>query len=91
MRNSQHQLEEVLDWAAHLEHQQAVLQEFDPAATSNKKIMIRYFREGLKPSIRAQLDAQGRELDFWEEAIEKAVNAEAKTLLQSASSTREMD
>ena len=80
-RDSQYQLEEVLDWAAHLEHLQAVLREFDPAATPNEEIMIRYFREGLRPSVRAQLDARGRDLDSWEEAVEKAVNAKAKALL----------
>ena len=53
--------------------------------------MIRCFLEGLRPSIRAQLDARGRELDSWEEAVEKAVNAEAKALLQPSSSTREID
>ena len=90
-RDSQYQLEGVFDWAAHLEHLLAVLQEFDPAATSNEKIIIQYFREGLRLSIRAQFDARGRDLDFWEEAIKKAVNAEAKALLQSPASTRDMD
>ena len=90
-KDSQHQLEEVLDWAAHLEHLLVVLQEFDFATTPNKEIMIRYFREGLRPSIRAQLDTRGRDLDFWEEAVEKAVNAETKALLQSLASTRDMD
>ena len=52
-RDSQHQLEEVFDWAANLEHLLAVLQEFDPTATPNEEIMIQYFREGLKASIRA--------------------------------------
>ena len=53
--------------------------------------MIRCFLEGLKPSVRAQMDTRSRDLDSWEEAVEKAVNAEAKALLQSASSNREMD
>ena len=53
--------------------------------------MIQYFREGLRPSVRAQLDARGRDLDSWEEAVKKAVNAEAKALLQSSFSTRDMD
>ena len=53
--------------------------------------MIRCFREGLRPSIRAQLDARGRDLDSWEEAVKKAVNAEAKAMLQSSASTRDMD
>ena len=90
-RESQHQLEEVFDWAAYLEHLQAVLREFDPAATLNKETMIRYFRKGLRPSVWAQLDTQGRNQDSWEEAVEKAVNAEAKTLLQSSSNICDMD
>ena len=53
--------------------------------------MIRCFRKDLRPSIRAELDARGRDLDSWEEAVEKAVNAEAKALLQSSASTRDMD
>ena len=53
--------------------------------------MIQYFQEGLRPSVRAQLDTQSRDLDSWEEAIEKAVNAKAKALLQSSTSTRNID
>ena len=53
--------------------------------------MIRYFREGLRPSVQAQLDTRGRNHDSWEEAVEKAVNAEAKALLQSSASIRDMD
>ena len=62
-KDSQHQLEEVFDWAAHLEHLQAVLREFDPDATPNEETMIRYFREGLRPSVWAQLDTRGRNHD----------------------------
>ena len=40
-RDSQYQLEEVLDWAAHLEHLQAVFLKFDLVATLNEEIMIR--------------------------------------------------
>ena len=39
-RDSQHQQEEVPDWAVHLEHLLAILREFEPAATPNKEIMI---------------------------------------------------
>ena len=53
--------------------------------------MIRYFQEGLRPFIRAQLDARGRDLDSWKKAVEKAVNAGAKALLQSPASTRNID
>ena len=90
-RDSQYQLEEVLDWTAHLEHLQVVLREFDPATALNKEIMIRCFQERLRLSIQAQLDARSRDLDSWEEAVKKAVNAEAKALLQSSASTRDMD
>lgn len=80
-KDSQYQLEKILNWAAYLEYLQVVLQEFDPTVSLNKEIMIWYFQEGLKPSIQVQLDAQSRELDFWEEIIEKAVNVEVETLL----------
>ena len=90
-RDSQHKQEEILDWAIHLEHLQAVLREFAPATTPNKEILIRHFWEGLKPCVRAQLDIRGRNQDSWEEAIRKAINAEAKALLQSSSIICNMD
>ena len=80
-RDSQYQLEKVFDWAAYQEDLQAVLREFDLATIPNEEIMIRYFWECLKPSVRAQLDTWGRDLDFWEEDVKKTVNAEAKALL----------
>ena len=80
-----------MDWATHLEQLQAVLREFDSVAAPNKDTMIRYFREGLRPSIRAQLDVRDRELDSWDEVVDKTVDAEAKASLQAPSGTREMD
>ena len=53
--------------------------------------MIRYFREGLRPSIQAQLDVRDQELDSWNEVVDKTVDAEAKASLQAPSGTREMD
>ncbi len=50
-RNSRYQLKKVLDWAAYLEHLQAVLKEFDFIAAPNEDTLIRYFQEGLRPSI----------------------------------------
>ena len=81
-RDSQHQLEEVLDWAAYLEHLQAVLREFDPAATLNKETMIRYFQKGLRPSVQAQLDTWDRNQDSWEKTVKKTINTETKPWLQ---------
>ena len=90
-RDSQYQQEDVQDWAAHLEHLQAVLKEFDPIAAPDEEVLIRYFRDGLRPSIQAQMDNRNRELDSWDEVLEKAIEAEAKASLQPASSVREMD
>ena len=53
--------------------------------------MIWFFPEGMKPSVRAQLDARVRDLNSWKEAVEKAVNAEAKIMLQSFSSIYDID
>ena len=53
--------------------------------------MIQYFREGLRLFVRAQLDAQDRDLDSWEEAVKKTINTEAKALLQSSASTCNMN
>ena len=55
-RDSQYQLEEVYDWASHLEHLQSILIEFDPLAAPTESTMVRYFEEGLKPSIKAEMD-----------------------------------
>ncbi len=82
IRDSQYQQEEVLDWAAHLEHLQVMLKEFDPTNASNETTLIRYFREGLRPSIRAQLDYWGRDLDGCEKVVKKADDVEAKANLQ---------
>ncbi len=90
-QDSQYQQEELLDWAAHLEHLQAVLKEFNPTSALNKTTLIRYFRERLRPSIRAQLDHWGRDLDAWEEVIEKAGDVEVKENLQLPFYIREID
>ena len=59
--------------------------------TLNKEIIIQYFWESLRPSIRTHLDIRGRELDFWKEAIEKVVNVEVKAMLQLSSSIRNIN
>ncbi len=90
-RDSQYQQEEVLDWAAHLEHLQAVLKEFDPSGAPNKTTLIRYFRERLRPSIWAQLDHRGQDLDGWEEVVKKLSDVEAKANLQPPFYVRDID
>ena len=70
-----------MDWAAHLEHLQTVLREFDADAVISEPVLIRLFRDGLKPSIRAQAEQEGRRKDTWDQAIKKAITAEAKAAL----------
>ncbi len=90
-RDSQYQQEEVLDWAAHLEHLLAVLKEFDPTGAPNKTTLIHYFEEGLRPSIRAQLDHWRQDLDAWKEVVEKAGDTQAKANLQPPFYVRDID
>ncbi len=90
-QNSQYQQEEVLDWATYLEHLQAVLKEFNPTCTPNKTTLIRYFQEGLRPSIWAQSDYQRWDLDTWEEVIEKVGDVKVKANLQPPFYVREID
>ena len=68
----------MLDWATYLEHLQVVLKKFDPTTILNKETLICYFQEGLRISIQAQLDNQGRDLDVWDKVVEKVVNVKAK-------------
>ena len=42
-RDSQYQLEEVRDWASHLQHLQSILAEFDTVGAPNESTMICYF------------------------------------------------
>ncbi len=80
-----------MDRAIYLEHLQAVIKEFDLILASNEGILIGYFRKRLHPFIGAQLDNWGRDLDAWDEVVEKAVNIEVKAYLQPLSETREID
>lgn len=64
-RDSQYQQESVLEWAAHLEHLQSILIEYDPVGAPAEPMMLRYFREGLKPSILAELQHQDLELESY--------------------------
>ena len=81
----------MLDWASHLKHLQSIFLEFDADEAPGEPTMIKYFREGLKPSIRAEIEQYGRELDSFEDTIQKAVNAEAQATLSPRSATRETD
>ena len=90
-RNSQYQDKLVQDWAAHLEYLQSILIEFDPECAPEEDTMIRYFREGLCPSIRIEMEQRGRELDSFKELVKKTVDAKAKAALRPRSYACETD
>ncbi len=68
-----------------------MLKEFDPTGAPNEITLIYHFREELRLSIRAQLDHRGRDLDAWEEVVEKAGDVEAKANLQPPFYVKEID
>ena len=47
--------------------------------------MIWYFQTGLQPSIRVEIEQYNRELDSFEELVEKAVDAKTKAAFQPRS------
>ena len=87
----QYQAKSVLDWVAHLEHLQSILLEYDPVGAPIKSTMLRYFREGLTPSVLAELKYRDLELKSFNQMVKKAVNAKAKLTLRPCSSTKKMD
>ena len=84
-------MEEAQDWASYFQHLQSILSEFDLIRTPNKLTMICYFREGLKPSIKVEIEQQDRESTNFEEMVQKAVNAETKAGLRSSIMVWELD
>lgn len=81
-QDSQYQGESSLDWDLHFKYLQSILREFNPAGAPEKLNMIQYFRQGLKPSIRAEIEKHSRELDSFEELVEKTKDAKAKAALR---------
>ena len=53
--------------------------------------MIWYFRKGLCPSIRVEMEQRDRELNSFKELVEKTVDAEAKAALRPCFYTRKTD
>ena len=53
--------------------------------------MIRYFQEGLRSSVWVKIEQRGRELNSFEELVEKAVEAKAKAALQPRLYARKTD
>ena len=65
--------------------------EFDLATTPTESTIVRYFEEGLKPSIKAKMNQDATHLDDYEELVSKAVKTEAKAGLRPSSYVREAD
>ena len=53
--------------------------------------MICYFQEGLKPSIKVEMEQQDWESMDFEEMVQKAVNAEVKAGLRSSTMIQDSD
>ena len=81
----------MLDWAAHLEYLQSILLEYNPVRAPTKPTMLKYFQEGLKPSVLTELEYRDLELESFNQMVKKAVNAKAKSAFQPRSSTKDID
>ena len=63
--------------------------EFDLVTAPMESTMVRYFEEGLKSSIKTEIDQDVSHLDNYKELVAKAVRAEAKTGLRPSSHVQE--
>ena len=90
-RDSQYQLEEVYDWASHLEHLQSILLKFDLVVAPTEVTMVKYFKKGLKPSIKVEIEQDNSQLIDYEELVAKAMKAEAKAGLRPSSYMQEIN
>ncbi len=79
--DAQHQLEEVQDWAAHLEHLQFILLEFNANNVPQEGQLGRTFYDGLRPSIKLWIADIGEDMP-WNDLIRVANKAEAKAKIQ---------
>ncbi len=81
--DAQYQSEEVQDWAAHLEHLQAILLEFDANNAPREGQLGQTFYDGLRPSIKFWI-ADIREDLQWDDLIRVANKAEARAKIQGS-------
>ena len=63
--------------------------EFDPVAIPTESTMVRYLEEGLKLSIKVEIDQDTFYLDNYEELVAKVMRAETKEGLQPSSYIQE--
>ncbi len=80
-RDAQHQLEEVQDWTAHLEHFQSILLEFDANNAPQEGQLGRTFYDGLRPLIKLWIADTDEDIP-WDDLIRAANKAEARAKIQ---------
>ncbi len=81
--DAQHQLEEVQDWAAHLEHLQSILLEFDANNAPWESQLGQTFYDGLRPLIKLRIADIGEDMP-WDNIIRVANNAKARAMIQGS-------
>ncbi len=81
--DAQHQLEEIQDWVAHLEHLQSILLEFDANNALREGQLGQTFYDGLKPSIKLWIANIGEDMS-WDALIRVANKAEARAKIQES-------
>lgn len=59
---------------------------FDADGGPEESDLIRFFREGLKPSIKAQMEQRGPEINSWDELVEKVIEAVRSWLVSTGHS-----
>ncbi len=81
--DAQYQSEEVQDWAAHLEHLQSILLEFDANNVPREGQLGRTFYDGLRPSIKLWIADIGEDLP-WDDLIRAANKVEVRAKIQGS-------
>ncbi len=71
------------DWAAHLEHLQSILHEFDANNAPGEGQLGRLFYNGLKPSIKLWIADIGEDMP-WDDLIRAPNKAEARAKIQGS-------
>ena len=90
-KDSQYQLEEVYNWTSHLKHLQSILIEFDLVAAPTEVTMVRYFEEGLKLSMKTEMNQDNFQLVDYKELVVKVLRAKAKVDLRPSSYMQKID
>lgn len=81
----------MLEWVAYLEYLQSILLDYDPMRAHLEPMMVKYFQEGLWPSILAEVHHDNLEVESFVQIVRKAVVAEVKANLQFRASVQDMD